>query len=318
VAGLGLEVVLAASAFGAAGTAAVALGASLALWIQQALLEIDGSVIGLLLQNLLLLATGAASAVLRRQWSRARDLALLDAVHSRHRLEELERRMEDLRRAGQVGANVARLAHGLKNAAGTMRGFASLIEQRLGSGGGAGDLVGGLRSSVDRLEEIAKLILDPPAREPELERVPTPVDADQVIERAIGRASVRHRDVEWIRVGEAGGSQVMIQDGVLDEILEVLMDNAAESMNGRGQVRISARAAGRSLEIRVSDLGTGLPGKSPESLFRPGRTTKETGSGFGLFVARQLAEALGGSLDVATPGGRGTSFRVTVPVAECG
>jgi two-component system sensor histidine kinase RegB len=82
-----------------------------------------------------------------------------------------------------------------------------------------------------------------------------------------------------------------------------------------GAVRLAARAVGKGIVVEVEDGG---PGMTPEVLARAGEpffTTKEPGqgSGLGIYIARTLAEQLGGSLELESAPGRGTRARIVLP-----
>ncbi|HXI02768.1 MAG TPA: HAMP domain-containing sensor histidine kinase [Candidatus Saccharimonadales bacterium] len=315
VAGLGFEVVLSSVSFPLRG-ALLALGAALGmLCSQQVLLGLEGARAGLALQSGLLAATGGVVLWIRTRWQRAHESLHAEVRISGERLRDLERQIEDLRVVGDVPENAARLAHGLKNAVRALRGFSRLIEERLAVPRESRALIEGLRVSVDRLEEIAALMLRPaPPADDGDARVVT--STERVIEEAIEEASLKHSDIRWVRAGRASVADTGFPARSLREILQVLLDNAAEAMSGKGEVRIETRRAGDVLEIDIRDQGGGIPASAGSQLFRPGRTTKAGGSGFGLFLARRLAEAQGGRIEVRSAGGPGATFAVKVPLAR--
>jgi signal transduction histidine kinase len=67
------------------------------------------------------------------------------------------------------------------------------------------------------------------------------------------------------------------------------------------------------MRIEVADTGRGIDEADRERLFQPFYTTKPTGMGMGLVIARSIVEAHGGSLSVASQAGRGAIFQVTFP-----
>ena len=68
--------------------------------------------------------------------------------------------------------------------------------------------------------------------------------------------------------------------------------------------------------ITVSDNGPGIPPDVFDRIFSPFFTTKPQGSGLGLAIVRKIVDAHDGRIDVSSPPGKGTRFRVTLPVAS--
>ena len=68
------------------------------------------------------------------------------------------------------------------------------------------------------------------------------------------------------------------------------------------------------LLVRVSDTGPGIPADLRDRIFYPFFTTKTSGSGIGLAMARKVVESHGGWLDVESEPGRGATFILKIPV----
>ncbi|MBW1851917.1 MAG: MCP four helix bundle domain-containing protein [Deltaproteobacteria bacterium] len=103
------------------------------------------------------------------------------------------------------------------------------------------------------------------------------------------------------------------------EVLVNLIVNACESMQGGGLLVISEEetfkeSLGRSVEIRITDTGSGIPESIQEEIFQPFFTTKEEGTGLGLSIAAQIIKQHGGSLAYTPTEGRGATFIISVPV----
>ncbi|ABB32222.1 multi-sensor signal transduction histidine kinase [Geobacter metallireducens RCH3] len=98
-----------------------------------------------------------------------------------------------------------------------------------------------------------------------------------------------------------------------EEIQKVVMNllvNALEATDGKGPVMVEV-GAGSAPFIRVSDSGCGIPEEFLRTqLFSPFKTTKKKGLGIGLYQCRQIVEAHGGRIDVASTVGVGTVFTV--------
>src|SRR5262245_48529485 len=103
----------------------------------------------------------------------------------------------------------------------------------------------------------------------------------------------------------------------LHQVLMNLLTNAREAMPGGGQIRLQTDRAERPGWIRlvVSDTGVGIPAENVSKIFDPFFTTKRTGSGVGLSVRYGLLPEHGGTVDVKSQAGSGTSFILDFPAA---
>jgi nitrogen fixation/metabolism regulation signal transduction histidine kinase len=131
--------------------------------------------------------------------------------------------------------------------------------------------------------------------------------------------------VEPYRPGVAGRVrfQVTVQPGLprvwIDRMLVAraltnLMENAIQAMPGGGTLTITASPAGSSVAIVLADTGTGMEPEAVRRAFEPYFSTKTAGSGLGLANARRNVEACGGSIEISSTSGAGTTMTVTLPV----
>lgn len=110
--------------------------------------------------------------------------------------------------------------------------------------------------------------------------------------------------------------------GLLDDIWLNLVMNAHDALMGRtdAQIVISAvyRPSLNEIQVRVSDNGPGIPAHLREEIFKPFFTTKPVGegTGLGLHICRQTAERVGGSIEVNSVEGQGTTFLVRLPIEK--
>lgn len=108
----------------------------------------------------------------------------------------------------------------------------------------------------------------------------------------------------------------------IKQVLINLVRNAAESIDRGGTVTLRAResrlaARGRrAVAIEVEDSGKGISSDVQKRLFDPFFTTKPSGTGLGLSIAARIVEKHGGALEYSTQPGRGTTFRILLPIGK--
>jgi signal transduction histidine kinase len=100
----------------------------------------------------------------------------------------------------------------------------------------------------------------------------------------------------------------------LKQLLLNLVLNSVQAMPEGGMLTIEADANDHSLFLTIADSGTGIRPEDLPKVFEPYFTTKAKGSGLGLAIAQRIVEAHGGKISVESEPGRGTRFRITLPL----
>jgi two-component system, NtrC family, sensor kinase len=106
--------------------------------------------------------------------------------------------------------------------------------------------------------------------------------------------------------------------GIRDQLVQVFLNlvlNAVDATDKEGRIEISADYRSGELVVVVHDNGLGIAPQYAVRVFQPYFTTKEHGTGLGLFVTRKLVEDHGGSVEFESSPQEGTTFRVRLPVA---
>jgi signal transduction histidine kinase len=101
------------------------------------------------------------------------------------------------------------------------------------------------------------------------------------------------------------------------QVLSNLLLNSLDALPERNaQLRIRVRTVRGAVHITVSDNGTGMTPDVRKTLFQPYKTTKETGTGLGLWLSKRIVDKHNGKLRVRSSqaGRRGTTFRLSIPV----
>jgi two-component system phosphate regulon sensor histidine kinase PhoR len=107
----------------------------------------------------------------------------------------------------------------------------------------------------------------------------------------------------------------------LERALSNLIDNAIKYTPANGTITISASASGDKVTIQVADTGIGIPASDLQRVFErfyrvdKSRSREMGGTGLGLAIVKHIAQAHGGSVDVSSEVGKGTTFSITLPAA---
>jgi len=104
--------------------------------------------------------------------------------------------------------------------------------------------------------------------------------------------------------------------GQLNQVWMNLLGNAAQAMNGKGEVCIKTALAGETVIVTISDTGQGIAPEHLNKIFDPFFTTKPVGEGTGLGLSTSfgIIERHGGNIKVESRIGEGTTFVITIPV----
>jgi two-component system sensor histidine kinase HydH len=233
-------------------------------------------------------------------------------------------RMQERDRLAAIGQMAARLAHEVKNPLGAIKGAAQLLAEP--SPGAAEidassrEFLGIILEEVDRLDRVVGSVLDyaRPSK-----GNPAPVDVNGVVRRTVQILSSDRDDEVALELDLAEDlPRIRVDAEQLRQVLMNLVRNATQAMNGRGRVvlgtrsRPGHRSQGRWVELRVTDSGPGMSQKVLKNLFVPFYTTKNQGTGLGLAISQRLVQSAGGTIEVNTHEGAGTTFTVVLPASE--
>jgi signal transduction histidine kinase len=262
-----------------------------------------------------------AAMVLGAALSRIRTYARAeDSVRNFHRLQAQVIQTEKLASLGQI---VAGVVHELNNPLMSIIAYSDYLTKKLGKDASSdlGDDAERVRRIGEAAERILKFTRDLVAYARPTGDARGPVQLEEVIERAL--VFCEHEFTEGrVEVDREFPEPLPMIAGIPGQLTQVfvnLFTNAAHAMGkGGGILRVSVRPidSGASLRIDVSDTGDGIPAEAMPQIFEPFFTTKTDGrgTGLGLSIVRGILDAHGGTIQVSSAPGRGTSFTLTLPV----
>jgi signal transduction histidine kinase len=237
------------------------------------------------------------------------------------RMDEQDRLRDRLAALGQMAAG---LAHAIRNPLASMEVLGGLLKRQLGDRPEelflVEDLLGELRALAGTVTTSLEFV-----RPVSISRVRC--DPKALLEESLDLARARVPFCGAIRREYADALPPLTADA--DELRAALTDllvNALEAMgeeaSGEGHrlgLDLGVEEAGeerRELQIRISDTGPGIPEELRERIFYPFFTTKGGGTGVGLASAQKVILSHGGSIEVKSAPGGGSTFCVRLPVDE--
>ncbi|HEX7860119.1 MAG TPA: ATP-binding protein [Verrucomicrobiae bacterium] len=214
----------------------------------------------------------------------------LNALHIH--LQLMERELKKLRRttdaeAAEIGAGVERL-----------EGYVNVAKGEIG-----------------RLDNIVTQFLDAlRARAPKLAVASVNRIVSETIELLRPEIENRGQRIEEKLAGNL--PEVPCDAAQLKQVFVNLIRNGMQAMSRGGELSIETGANSEAVFVSIRDTGSGIPEEKLNQLFQPFFTTKKKGSGLGLMIVQRIIREHGGRIDVESKPGKGTTFRVWLPLHE--
>ncbi len=247
------------------------------------------------------------------------------AVQNIRAYEAERRRVEELARLSELRADfVSLVSHELRSPMAAVIGAARTLQDRwrMLSAAQRESFLALIGDETTRLAELVGDVLDTSRIEAGTFSYRfDEVDLGRVVDEAVETAVLAQQDVPVVASVRGALPAIRGDRARLRQVLGNLIENAVKYSPEGGEVRVSAAASNGAVRISVRDSGPGIPRDQQARIFEKfGRADVEGGSkpgtGLGLFIARSIAEAHGGSLDVSSAAEQGSTFTVSLPVGR--
>ncbi len=233
-------------------------------------------------------------------------------------LESLERITTQLQvseRLAALGRITAGVAHEVKNPLNSMRLWLENLKESLpGDQEMSQQAVKVLDSEIDRLDGVVKRFLDfTRPVELHLEETNLAELLGEIV--ALARPQLESARVEAATELPGDVPPVNVDRQLLKQAVLNLVLNAIEVMPNGGRLRVALARRGEMAEVSVADTGTGIAPEHRARIFQLFFTTRPGGSGIGLAGTFRIVQLHNGSIDFESEVGRGTTFRIELPLA---
>ncbi|MGB7461300.1 MAG: ATP-binding protein [Candidatus Acidiferrum sp.] len=231
-------------------------------------------------------------------------------------IESINTQLQVSERLAAVGRITAGVAHEVKNPLNSMRLWLENLKESLPpeTDGGALQAVNVLDAEIDRLDAVVKRFLDF-SRPMDVRLEPTQLSEllHEVLD--VATPELERAKVEVARLIPIGIPDVFVDRALLKQAVLNLVLNAVDAMPQGGQLQLTLSRRGDMAEITVGDTGKGIPLENRQKIFQLFFTTRPGGSGIGLASTFRIVQLHNGSIDFTSEVGRGTTFRIELPLA---
>jgi signal transduction histidine kinase len=247
---------------------------------------------------------------------------VVQAGRLRERQEETLRRLREL---DEMKSDfVAITSHELRTPLAAIRGFINTLRRRLDelSGDETREFLEIVDQQTDRLIRLVEdLLVVSRIEAGKITLHPEPVDPARFLELVVTGMG-NHADRIEVRTGPGLPEGMLVDPQRLGQILTNLLQNAVKFSPQDTTVDLAAEGGGEGVAFAVSDRGPGIPEGEHQRIFErfhqtdAAATRRSEGAGLGLYITKQLVEAMGGRVELRSQLGAGSTFRVILPVSS--
>jgi signal transduction histidine kinase len=232
-------------------------------------------------------------------------------------LKQTQAQLVQSTKLAAIGELAANIAHEINNPLTTVLGFASFIAERLPADDPTREELGLIQEEASRARDIVRDLLQFSRQR---DFMPEPSDVNTVLEQVVGMVR-RQGALNAVTVTEAHAEDLPMVEMDVPRIKQVflnIINNAVYAMKGGGSLAIRTSLDGGKLRVAFEDTGPGIPAEILGRIFDPFFTTKPevSGTGLGLSVSLGIVQSHGGTIDVQSELGKGTTFTVTLPITH--
>jgi two-component system, NtrC family, sensor kinase len=252
----------------------------------------------------------------QEQWSRTLEQKVEQRTRELRRAEAEAARGEKLASVGLLAAGVA---HELNSPLTGILTFSTLMRRKMPEGSADAEDLDLVIQETRRCALIIRRLLDF-AREKAPEK--SFANLNRLIEDTV-RIVERPAHVRNIEIRldlDPDLPPVWADANMIEQVVMNMLVNAEQAIEGRGSITVRTRRARAMAEISIIDTGCGIAQENLKRIFDPFYSSKEVGkgTGLGLSVSHSIVEAHGGTIEVESRVGEGTTFRVRLPLEPNG
>lgn len=231
------------------------------------------------------------------------------------KIKELETQLAHAEKLAALGKMAAVLTHEIKTPLTSIKMNSEMLADSLNLGEDDRISMNIIQKEINRLNNLVKEVLLF-AKQMVLNKVS--FDIHDLINEIIQSVGNKFSDKNFIVINDVRNVNVFADRDKLHQVFLNLILNAYESAENNGQLTIESNIDNGSISIHLRDNGKGIPEEMRDKIFEPFYTTKSSGTGLGLAVAKKIIELHNGCIELVTTGEEGTIFNIKLELNEKG
>ena len=223
--------------------------------------------------------------------------------------KKMEERLQQVERLAAVGETAAMVGHDLRNPLQGIAGALHLLKQEQLTTNERNEILQVVEKSLEYAESIVRDLSDYSAR--------IQLSLSDATPKSILREAIRTVDIPPnVTVQDLSEDRPTLRGDVtkLRRVFVNIMENAIDAMPRGGKLTLNSSQMGGTVEIVLSDTGSGMAENVMANLWKPFQTTKAKGLGLGLSISKRIVDAHGGAIFVDSKVGEGTTVTTCLPI----
>ncbi len=214
-----------------------------------------------------------------------------------------------------VGLLAAGIAHELNNPLTGVLTFSTLMRKKAAAGSQDAEDLDLVIRETKRCAAIIRRLLDFARDKPPEKQF---ADLNRLIEETarIVEGPAHLRDIDIRLELDPKLPRAWVDADLIKQVVMNMLANAQQAIDAKGSISVRTREVDAGVEISIADTGCGIPPENLSRIFDPFFTTKGVGkgTGLGLSVSHGIVSAHGGTIEVASEVGKGSTFRIVLPI----
>ncbi len=227
--------------------------------------------------------------------------------------EQLKERISNMENLATVGQISAEIMHEINNLLTVIHGYTQLLSQQINPDNSSKGYVSTINEEIKRCKEIAKNILELSKNKQTVEKV----NINHLIRKIVDFLKIS-KIAKNIHFNLNPGEDIPLIDANSNHIHQAILNillNGIEAIgkNRSGIIEIKTEKDKNNIIIKIKDNGPGMPEEVINKILNPFYTSKEKGTGLGLYITHKLVKKYNGEIKINTQKGEGTEFTLIFP-----